>query len=112
MGMHECQKDTARKKAFGLKNVKQAVLNALKTEKGELDFHPSYGVNLAIGERYYGTVDEAMIFGQSLRDTLVRDPRFTNVLISNISSTGTGIAIELIVYLDGTQEPVTLSFVS
>ena len=100
------------KKAFGLKNVKQAVLNALKTEKGELDFHPSYGVNLAIGERYYGTVDEAMIFGQSLRDTLVRDPRFTNVLISNISSTGTGIAIELIVYLDGTQEPVTLSFVS
>lgn len=100
------------RKAYGLRNVKQAVLSAIKTEKGELDFHPDYGVNLAIGERYYGTVDEAMVFGESIRDSLIRDRRFTQVLISNISSTGTGIAIQLIVYLDGSREPVTLNFVS
>jgi hypothetical protein len=98
--------------AYGLTNVRQAVLNAMKTERGELPFHLDYGVNLNLGDRFYGSTDEALLFGELIRDTIIRDSRFSNVLLSQVSSTGSSVSIKLIVYLDGTKEPVTLSFIA
>lgn len=100
------------KYAYGLANVRQAVLNAVKTEQGELPFHPDYGVNLALGERFYGTTDEALLFGELIRDTIIRDGRFSNVLLAGVASTGTSVSIKLTVFLDGTAEPVSLSFIA
>lgn len=100
------------KYAFGLKAVRKAVLNALKTTRGELDFHPTYGVSLSIGDRYYGTISEAALFGELIRTTLLQDQRFSNVLISKISSTGTSISIGLLVTLEGGGEAIPLSFIS
>lgn len=100
------------KVAAGFTNVKQAALNALKTVRGELAFHPGYGVNADIGGRFYGTTDEALIFGEILRETLLKDKRFTQVLISNVSTTGTGISISLIVQIAGSNQPIPLNFIS
>lgn len=98
--------------ASGFINVKQAALNALKTIQGELVWHPTYGVNADVGGRFFGSTDEILVFGQLLRETLLQDPRFTNVLISNVSTTGTGIAIGLEVQIAGTHNPIPLNFVS
>lgn len=100
------------KLAAGLVNVRQAALNALKTVRGELPWHPNYGVNADVGGRFFGTTDEALIFGQLLRETLLKDPRFTQVLISSVKTTGTGIYVALIVQIAGSNQPIPLNFVS
>ena len=100
------------KYAAGLVNVKQTVLNALKTVRGELPFHPNFGVNTNIGERFFGTTDEALIFGELLRDTLLNDPRLDNVQIERIATTGTGIALQLLVTVVGSNQPLPLAFIS
>jgi hypothetical protein len=100
------------KLAMGLGNVRQTVLNALKTTQGELPFHEKYGVNANIGGQFFGTTDEALIFGTLLRDTLLSDSRFTDVKIAKVSSTGTGIALSIVVSIAGASQPIPLSFIS
>lgn len=98
--------------AAGLVNVRQAVLSALKTTQGELTFHPEYGVSVQIGDKYYGTTDEAVIFANALRDTLLRDPRYEDIQILGLQTTGTGISLSLLVSVQGVGAPIPLSFVS
>jgi hypothetical protein len=100
------------KKAAGYPAVKQAVLYALKTTKGELPFHPEFGVTANIGNMFFGTNDEALIFGELLRETLLSDPRFNNVVISRVSTTPTGISLSLLVTIQGMNQPIPLSFIS
>lgn len=100
------------KKAAGLANVRQAVLHALKTVRGELPFHPNYGINVNIGGRFFGTTDEALIFSQLLRDTLLADVRFNDIQIARIATTGTGIALTIVVTIAGSTQPLPLSFIS
>jgi len=95
-----------------LANVKQAVLNAFRTTQGELVFHPNYGINTNVGGQFFGTTDEALIFGDLLTKTLLNDPRFTDIKISNVSTTGTGISLSLLVKIAGSNVPVPLNFVS
>lgn len=100
------------KLAAGMKNIRQAVLYALRTVRGELPFHPGYGVSSSIGDRYYGTTDEAVIFANLLRQSLLRDSRFADIKIAGIQQTQTGIALTVVVYVAGSNQPIPLSFVS
>lgn len=96
----------------GYAAVKQAVMYTLRTTEGELPFHPSFGVTANIGDRFYGTTDEALLFGELLRSSLLSDTRFTNVVINRVSTTGSGIALSLLVSIQGLNDPIPLSFIS
>jgi len=98
--------------AAGLRNVRQAVLYALRTVRGELPFHPNYGVSASIGDRYYGTADEAVIFANVLRQGLLLDQRYTDVKIAGIQQTGTSLALTIVVWIAGVVDPIPLSFAS
>jgi len=100
------------KKAAGTDAIRQAVLYILKTSVGELPFHPDFGVSNNIGERFYGTKDEALEFSETLRSSIMNDDRFESVIINKLSTTGTGIALSLLVNIRGLREPITLSFIS
>lgn len=100
------------KLAAGYDNVRQTALSALKRKQGELPFHLNYGVNAEIGGRFFGSKDEAVIFGELLRNTLLKDSRFESVLISGLSTTGRSISLKLLVKIAGTNEFVPLAFVS
>jgi len=100
------------KMQYGMDNVRQAVLYALRTVKKELPFHKGYGVNTNVGASYFGTTDEALIFGDVLRNTLLRDKRFLDVKIAKLSTTGTSMSLSLLVLIAGSDQPIPLSFVS
>lgn len=95
----------------GVQNVRQAVLYALRTQRGELPFHPNYGVNLGIGNKFFGTTDEALLFGAVIQETLIRDPRLQDVKISKISVNGNSIALQMLVRVSGANQPIPLSFI-
>lgn len=99
------------KMAAGYTNVKQAALMALRTALGELPFHPDYGINTNISQRFYGSTDEAIVFTELLRDALLRDSRFSNVEISGLSTTSNSMSMSINVYITGSNQPITLSFV-
>ena len=97
--------------AVGTTAIRQAVLNALKTSRTDLNWHVNYGVNTSIGDKYYGTTDEAVILAGLISDSLLTDPRFADVKISRIQTTHTSIAIQLLVKLAGYSNPIPLSFI-
>lgn len=97
--------------AAGLVNVRQTVLNALNTNEGELPFHPQFGINLGIGDRYFGTIDEALVFSQLLRDTLLADSRILGVQLGNLETSGTGMSMTILVTIAGSNQAMPLSFV-
>lgn len=98
--------------AAGMKNVRQAVLYALKTTQGELPFHPEFGVTTNIGGRYYGTIDEAVLFANTLRQSLLTDQRFDDIQVLGLNPTNTGISLSFLVKIKGLNAPIPLSFVS
>ena len=98
--------------SFGLENVRQAVLTAVKTTPGELPFHQLHGVEVDAGTTYYGTTDEAALFAQTLRGSLLKDPRYTDIQIAALSATNSGIALTLLVSIQGQSNAIPLSFVS
>lgn len=100
------------KASYGFAAVKAAVLNAVRTTVGELPWHPNYGLNSAIGGRFYSTTDEALIFGQIIRTSILSDPRFENVVISDVSTNGTGMQLRMLVKIVGFDAPIPLAFVS
>lgn len=100
------------KMAAGLVNVRQSILFALKTTQGELPFHPRYGISMNIGDKYYGTTDEAVVFANALRYSLLADPRYQDVQIAGLSTTNTGISLSMVVSIVGTNVPIPLSFIS
>lgn len=100
------------KYAAGLDNVRQSVLFAMRTQRGELPFHPTFGVNINIGDRFFGTTDEALVFGQVIRDTLLKDARLTSVTIQSLQVTGTSVSLSMLVVLQGFNQPIPLSFVA
>lgn len=98
-------------KAAGVQAIRQAVLNALKTLLSELPFHPQYGVNTNIGDQFFGTTDEVVIFAEFVRTSILTDPRFESVLVNKLSSTGTGYSMELIVKIIGFDSAIPLAFI-
>ena len=98
--------------AYGIKAVRQAVTNALRTEVDELPYHPRYGINYALGRSYMGTVDEAVKIGDLIRSSILRDQRMEDVKITRISATDRGAAMQMGVKIKGLDFFIPLSFVT
>lgn len=99
---------------YGMAAVRQAVYSLLKTNINELPFHPNYGIPFAnaIGERFYGNIELAAAFSEILREVILSDGRYSDVLIQNLTVNETSIAVSLIVAVDGSNVIIPLSFVS
>ena len=98
--------------SYGLTNIRQAVLSALRVTIGELPFHPTYGINSNIGDRYFGSTDEAVIFSDVLRKTLLSDPRYSDIQVAGLQVMQNGFTLNLIVFVAGSNVPIPLSFVA
>lgn len=97
--------------SYGLSNVRQAVWFLLRTIKGELPFHPNYGVKDSIGDVYLGTTSEQQVIVDLIRKSILSDPRFTVVHVTDLSSTPVSISISLSVAIQGLGVLLPLSFV-
>lgn len=75
---------------YGYSNAEQAIQIALSTERGELEQYPDYGMSIPIGSRT-SDITEASI-KQSVSDTVLANPRFTDV---NIVTTITGSQVDI-----------------
>lgn len=100
------------KLAVGNKAIKQAVLNALKTQLGELPFHPNYGVDMNLGERFIGTLQEGELYAQIITTAISRDPRFDSVKILKMQATQSGMSLQISVKIKGYDTVIPLAFVS
>lgn len=99
------------KLAYGYNAIRQAVLNVIKTEKGELTYHPKYGVNMSIGRSYLGSLDDAAKIGDLIRSTILMDSRFEDAAITRISTTNIGASLQIGVKIKGFDQVIPLSFV-
>lgn len=98
--------------AYGFPAVRQAVMNALRTRSGELPFHPNYGVNFDVGDNFFGSVDEAVVFADIITDALLADRRYADVRIADVSATPTGVSMKILVKIKGFGQYIPLAFVS
>ena len=98
------------KYAYGTQAISNAVMNVLRTQISELPFHPSYGVDTGIGDRFYGTTDEALIFAGLLRNTILSDARFSDVHIESAEASGSSMSLKILVSIKGLESPIPLSF--
>lgn len=99
---------------YGMAAVRQALHTLLGTNINELPFHPNYGIPFAnqIGSRFYGSIELATAFSEILREVIVSDGRYSEVLIENLTVTQTSIAVNLVVAIDGSNVIIPLSFIS
>lgn len=84
----------------GLPNLKQALGNALDTERGELSFHPQYGSLL---RRIIGTVNgptAALLAGRYAKATILADDRIARVTDATATVVGDRVSVDV------TAEPV------
>jgi phage baseplate assembly protein W len=96
---------------FGLANVRQAILTALSTGKGELPLHPEYGLVNTVGLLLEGG-DAATRIATIVEQTVQRDARYTNVAAVNIEIAQNGrINMQLRVSIEGAEQIIPLSFV-
>lgn len=97
--------------SYGVKAVRQAVLNALKIKTGELNFHPGYGLTLRLGSQYFGSNAEVLAFSDLLRSSILKDQRFESVTINNLNKTESSLAVQFIVKIKGLSDPIPLAFI-
>jgi hypothetical protein len=77
---------------YGYANAEQAIQIALSTERGELEQYPDYGMSIPIGSRTSDVT--AADIKQGVSDTILADPRFTDVnIVTTISGSQVDIGI-------------------
>lgn len=96
---------------YGLAAVRQAIYWAIRTIRGELAWHPTFGVQQSLGATYMGSTTEAAIFFEQLQSSLLKDRRFQSINVQGIRTTGTSISLDLLIQLGGSNVPIPLSFV-
>ena len=97
--------------AYGLKNVKQSVRNAINTVKGELPFHPRYGLDSTIGSKMFGPGDQALFVSEMVQKAILKDRRIVSATINNLTFTGTSVSMLVLVQIQGSSQIIPLSFV-
>jgi len=99
---------------YGMPAVRQALFTLLNTNINELPFHPSYGIPSVdvIGSSFYGSIGFATAFSQIIRDVILSDVRYSNVLVQDLVATETTMSINLIVSINNSDTIIPLSFVS
>lgn len=96
---------------FGLKAVRQAVINVVRTELGQLPLHPEYGLPQSTGIQMEGA-DTAARVGVIIESALARDQRFTNINVNDIVISAEGnISVSLAVRIAGSSQILPLAFV-
>ncbi len=96
--------------AVGLQNIQQAIYWRLRTSLGQLPFHPTYGIDLAIGNRYTGNESEVTKLANAIKQSILSDSRFRQVEITRFISTGNGVSIEMVVRVGDSTLLLPLSF--
>lgn len=96
---------------FGLDAVRQAFYWAVRTTQGTLDWHPGFGVPNAIGTKFMGSTQEGAVFAQTLTTSVMKDARFTSVVLTQLTTTGNSLAMSFIVTVSGSGAAIPLSFV-
>jgi len=90
---------------FGFKNIDQTIMLKMGYEKGSLLYHPRVGIGLVIGEKNLLMVDELY---QSMRETILSDPRFFGVDQLRLLREGGTIKLSLKTTLAATRTKVPL----
>jgi hypothetical protein len=98
-------------KAFGIRNVSQAVTNAMRTVKGELTKHPNYGLDINLGTGMFGPQSSANIVSQIVVSTILKDPRIVGAKVKSLSFTASSISMTVEVLIAGSDTVIPLSFV-
>lgn len=97
--------DIAR--SFGYNNAIQALRLIVETEKKELELHPSYGVEVNIGERI--NQDLLTTFQDSIKRAVTSDPRFAFATV-NVTLDGTALNIFVEAYGAGGSGRIPVQF--
>ena len=96
--------------AFGVNNVRQAVLNQLNTVQGELDFHKQYGLNVSLGAKFFGAPD-VNILSILVVDTILKDKRISSARVTDVSFNGSSVSVLIEVQIQGSSKIIPLSYV-
>ena len=96
--------------AYGIKNVKQAVTNALQTSLGELPFHGGYGFDSNIGARMTGPTDMATAMGEIITKAILKDTRIQSARVDHFDITGVSMSFTIIVTIAGSNSLIPLTF--
>ena len=97
--------------AYGIKNIKQTIENIIKTTKNELPFHPSYGLEVEFGARFFGKSNLVQMITNTVIAQIKADRRFQTVSLISVEATNTSIAINISVTIKGIDQAIPLSFV-
>lgn len=97
--------------SYGIKNVQQAVRNALKTALGELPFHTNYGLDLNIGARFNGPANVAEIVSNIVTRTILKDTRIQSASVKSLTYNGNSMSMLVEVIIAGSSNVIPLSFV-
>ena len=94
---------------YNVDNFKQALVNKLKTEPGELLFHPKYGCD---PRQYIGSgnsVTIAMVAGELIKRSMLADPRVSSVPTATATVSGDQLDISIkVVAVDDSTVEVTI----
>lgn len=100
------------KLAVGEQAIRQAILNAVKTQIGELSFHPNYGADLRLGDKYFGSLEEGVLYAQIIKNAVTSNPKISTVQILKLEATQSGVAMQIAVKIKGFDNFIPLAFVS
>lgn len=78
------------KLSYGLLNARQAIRILINTERGELKYHPQFGIGIKPGEK--NTFDANDIY-DDISQAILSDPRFSNFTDPSIIIEGSSIII-------------------
>lgn len=96
--------------SYGVKNVYQSILNSIGTVRGELPFHPTYGLDVALGEKIFGMPDATAI-SQLVVSTILKDKRITSATVTSLTFNGSSVSILIEVTIQGSSKVIPLSYV-
>jgi hypothetical protein len=97
------------KLAYGFTNVAQAVRSVVSIPKGTLVNHPNYGFNDYTGDQFTDNVPTKV--SGDIQAAVLRDPRFTDMKINQLTVSETGeIIVTSSVKITGTDQYLPLNF--
>lgn len=95
---------------YGVPAIRQVVNEVLKTPLRDNKWHPNYGIVDSIGSRFI-SFDQATTLALMIQDSVMKDTRFSDVIVNNIVSQDNSILINMTVYVKGVYKGIALSFI-
>lgn len=95
----------------GVKNIVQALSNLVRTQKGELVYHLSYGCNANLALGLESTPFINLMASAWVQEALKDDPRVQSVKSVNSTASGDTVSVVASVVMVGSNTPVDLNLV-